>query len=62
MPGGLNEVVQSVGADASKYIAEYRAALAVTKELSAANLDLRRTIADTQNAIKGAGGGADDIA
>ena len=58
MPGGLNEVVQPVGADASRYIEEYRAALAVTKELSAANKELMRTVAETQNAIKGAGGGA----
>lgn len=44
MPGGLNEVSQSVGADASKYIAEYRAALAVTKELNAANKELQQTM------------------
>ena len=66
MPGGLPEIVQSVGADASKYISQYRAALEVTKELDTAQKGLMRTVAETQNAIKGLGGGsagaANDIA
>ena len=57
MPSGLPEVVQPVGADTSKYISEYKAALQVTKELSAANKDLMRSVTDAQNVIKSAGGG-----
>lgn len=55
MPGGLNEVSQQVSADASRYIAEYRAALAVTKELNAANKELQQTMG-------GAGFGAGAVA
>lgn len=61
MPGGLQEVVQPVGADASKYISEYRAALAVTRELSAANQDLMRSVAEAQSVIRGSGGAAGGI-
>jgi len=64
--GGLPEVVQPVSADASRYIAEYRQALAVTRELDAANRDLARSVAQAQEMLGRAGaaagtGGADSI-
>lgn len=62
MPGGLNEVTQVVGADASKYIAEYRAALAVTKELSAATKELAAAQSAMQGGGSGGGAAAADIA
>jgi hypothetical protein len=57
VPGGLNPVVQPVGADTSKYIAEYRQALAITKELNAANQELLGTVAQAQSALGRAGAG-----
>ena len=57
MPGGLPEVTQKVGGDASAYIAAYRQMRGETAGLISDNRELMRTVAEVQSAIRASSGG-----
>ena len=61
MPGGLQEVVQPVGADTSRYKSEWLSVLPVLNQVSAAQKEIigqAGDIAKAMQAMHGAGGGA----